>query len=160
MKNRTNGTVTRRLAAVAVLLVGGCEIGDSAGITEGDGSVTLEVTLNADGTITQRDNGVTAAIEAGNAVRVLARNIDGEMLYDVTGVDVADLMENLRPVMESASPFRVTGPPEVMEALGAIPTMAELKAMSPEERAVARQQLEAARERVGAIRAEAMRGIK
>lgn len=145
MKTWTKETFIGGLVAVGVLLLGallaaGCDLGgDSAGITDGDGSVTLEISFNADGTMSRQDNGVAAAIEAGNPVRVIGRGVNGEVLYDVTGSNVTDLMDNLLSVVESVEPGGLSVSMEGM--LDDIPTLEEIEAMSPEELAAAREHL-------------------
>lgn len=146
------------LAAI-VLLAGGCDDIDS-GIVDGGDPATLELTVNADGTMTQEDNGVGAAIESGSPIRVLARGVDGEVLYDVTGANTAELLRAFpaAPVSrgEIAAAF-ADASPEVLTAVAdmrnAIPSLEEMRAMSPTERAEARAAFEDAR-------ARALRGVK
>ena len=160
---------TRNLFTAACLLAVGCDM-ESAALPEADGSVTLEITVNADGTMTQKDNGVTAAIEAGNPIRILARGVDGEVLYDVTGADIADVSREIRGVLRSIPPGDIAAAFEVMspealkatrDMLKAMPSPDEVLAMSPEERVKARAAFEAARMRgLEVMRAEPLRGNK
>ena len=163
---------TRNLLAVACLFLISCDV-ESHGLPNADESVTLEITLNADGTMTHTDNGVTAALDAGNPVRVLARGEDGNVVYDVTGGDMDELARELQRVsegvslpsgdeikaafkegIESMSPAELKATQDVLEA---IPSSEELMAMSPEERAEARAAFDAARARA---MAEVLRGSK
>lgn len=120
--------------------------------------------------MTQKDNGVISAIEAGNPVRILARGVDGEVLYDVAGANMAEISHELRGVLRSMPAGEITAAfkamsPEALKAtrnmLKAMPSPSEMLAMSPEERAKARAAFEDARARgLEVMRAEAMRGVK
>ena len=141
----------------------GCDT-ESAGLPDADGSVTLEIAVNDDGTITTSGNGFEEAVNAGTSLRVRARGIDGETLYDVTGGDVPELLRKLRNVpgdrrmeLGPVSPEMRAAMRDLMEGL---PSRDELLSMTPSERAAARKAFEEAMARADAMRADAMRGVK
>ncbi len=149
-------------AAVVALLAVGCDRNGSAGIIDGDGSVTVDITLNGDGTITHSADGFAEAVNAGTPLRVRARGINGETLYDVTGRNLADVLRkipmqgNRRVEVDPDSP----GMRALHEMKGVLPSRDELLAMTPSERASARKAFEDAMARVDAMREDALRGVK
>ena len=155
---------TRNLLAVCLLAVGGCDMGGPAGVTDDVGPVTtLEVSVNADGTITLSRAGFEEAVNAGTPIRAHALGIDGETLYDVTGQDLSDLLQELRGVWPGGRLADIDlATPEASEALAAVrgmvdamPSVGELLEMTPSERAQARKGFEDA-----VARAQAMKRAK